>query len=169
MTFVLLCSFAVTRAWAVSRTAALLTGSGLGIAVNATQYSSFSCRTNNAGDTLGIVNGAASTILSIMAAKRQKGPNGSVGDVANMLAPLLGGAPVLNTYYPPAVLQSLQSVPPDDLTHGARLDELKQSWIKSGRLDSSSARQSSKPPQLRPPARTRTSKSALTISRTEWQ
>jgi hypothetical protein len=106
-------------------TAALLTGSGVGIAINATQYSSFSSRTNN---------------VSIMAAKRQKGPNGSVGDVPNMLAPLLGGAPVLNTYYPPAVLQYLQSVPPDDLTHGTRLDQLKQSWIKSGRLDSSSAK-----------------------------
>lgn len=121
-------------------TAALLTGSGVAIAVNATQYSSFSTRTNNAGDTLGIVSGAASMILSVMAARRQKGPNGSVGDVPNMLAPLLGGAPVLNTFYPRAVLEYLQNVPPDDVTHGTRLDQLKQSWIKSGRLDWSSAK-----------------------------
>lgn len=86
------------------------------------------------------MSGAASTIFSIMAARRQKGPNGSVGDVPNMLAPLLGGAPVLNTFYPPAVLLYLQSVPPDDVTHGTRLDQLKQSWIKSGRLDWSSAK-----------------------------
>lgn len=72
-------------------TAALLTGSGVGIAVNATQYSSFSTRTNNAGDTLGIVSGAASMILSVMAARRQKGPNGSVGDGLHRGPNRLGG------------------------------------------------------------------------------
>ena len=76
-----------------------------------------------------------------MAARRQKGPKGSVGDVPNMLAPLLGGAPVLNTYYPPAVLQYLQSVPPDDVSHVTRLEQLKQSWIQSRRLDWSSAKE----------------------------
>ena len=122
-------------------TAALITGSGVGIAVNATQYSSFSTRTNNAGDTLGVVSGAASTIFSIIAARQQKGPNRSVGDVPNMLAPLLGGTPVLSTYYPPAVLQYLQSVPPgEDASRGTRLEQLKQSWIRSGRLDSSGGR-----------------------------
>lgn len=93
-------------------TAALLTGSGLGIAVSAAGYSSLGSRTNDAGDTLGIVSGAASTIFSIIAARRQKGPSTSVGDVPNMLAPLLGGMSVLDTYYPPAVLQYLQTVPP---------------------------------------------------------
>jgi hypothetical protein len=119
-------------------TAALITGSGVGIAVNATQYSSLGVRTNNAGDTLGVVSGAASMILSVIAALRQKGPSGLVGDVPNMLAPLLGGTPVLHTYYPPAVLQYLQSVPPgEDVSRGTRLEQLKQSWIQSGRLDSS--------------------------------
>lgn len=126
------------RSVALFTTAALLTGSGVGIAVNATQYSSLGSRTNNAGDTLGIVSGAASTALSIVAARRQRGPNGSVGDVPNMLAPLLGGAPVLHAYYPPAVLQYLESVPPgEDASRGTRLEQLKQSWIQLGRLDSS--------------------------------
>jgi hypothetical protein len=121
-------------------TAALLTGSGAGIAVSATQYTFLGSRTNNVGDTAGIVSGAASTILSIIAAQRQNGPNASVGDVPNMLAPLLGGTPVLNTYYPPAVLQYLQSVPPDDPSRRTRFEQLKQSWIQSGRLDSSAAK-----------------------------
>jgi hypothetical protein len=121
-------------------TAALVTGSGLGIAVNATQYTFLSTRTNNAGDTLGIASGAASTIFSVIAAQRQKGPNGSVGDVPNMLAPLLGGTPVLHTYYPPAVLQYLHSVPPGDPSHLTRLEQMKQSWIQLGRLDSSAAK-----------------------------
>jgi hypothetical protein len=119
-------------------TAALITGSGVGIAISATQYSSFGARTNDAGNTLGIVSGAASTIFSIIAARRQRGPDGSVGDVPNMLAPLLGGAPVLHTYYPPAVLQYLQSAPPGE--EMSRLEQLKQTWIGSGRIDSSGGR-----------------------------
>jgi hypothetical protein len=123
-------------------TAALLTGSGLGIAVNATQYSSLGTRTNNAGDTVGIVSGAASTVFSIIAAQRQKGPNGSVGNLPNMLAPLLGGTSVLHTYYPPPVMQYLQSVPPgEDASRGTRLEQLKQSWIQAGRLDSKKLQQ----------------------------
>ncbi len=116
-------------------TAALLTGSGLGTAVNAMQFTSLSNQTQNVGDGIGIGSGAASTILSILAARKQRGPNGSVGEVSNMLAPLLGGTPVLNTRYPPAVLQFLQSVPAgEDASRGTRLDQLKQQWMRSGRL-----------------------------------
>jgi hypothetical protein len=121
-------------------TAALLTGSGLGIAVSAAGYSSLGSKTNDAGDTLGIVSGAASTMFSIIAARRQKGPNASVGEVPNMLAPLLGGTPILKTYYPPAVLQYLQTVPPGGAPHSTRLERLKQAWIQSGRLDSSNGK-----------------------------
>lgn len=121
-------------------TAALITGSGVGIAATATQYSSLGKGANNAGDTVGLVSGAASMIFTIIAAQRQKGPNGSVADVPNMLAPLLGGKPVLNTYYPPAVLKYLESMPPgEEAAHGTRLEQLKQSWIKTGRLDPSAA------------------------------
>jgi hypothetical protein len=53
-----------------------------------------------------------------------------------MLAPLLDGTPVLDTYYPPAVLQYLQTVPVDsDASRGTRLDQLKAQWVQSGRLD----------------------------------
>ena len=117
-------------------TAALLTGSGLGIAVNATQFTSFSNTTQNVGDGIGIGSGVASTLLSILAAKKQNGPTAPVLETPNMLAPLLGGEPVLNTYYPATVLRYLQTVPAGlDPAGGTRLDRLKERWIKSGRLD----------------------------------
>jgi lipocalin len=56
----------------------------------------------------------------------------------NMLAPLLGGAPVLNTYYPPDVRQYLDSVPAnEDPKRGSRLEQLRSAWVKVGRLDAS--------------------------------
>jgi len=117
-------------------TAALLTGSGLGIAVNATQFTTLGNRTQNIGDGIGIGSGVASTLLSILAARKQSGPTAPVLETPNMLAPLLGGIPVLNTYYPPTVLRYLQTVPAgEDPARGTRLDQLKERWIKSGRLD----------------------------------
>ncbi len=115
--------------------AALITGSGLGVAVSATQFTTLSNTTQNVGNGIGIGSGAASTILSVLAARRQRGPNGSVADTPNMLAPLLGGTPVLNTYYPPAILQYLQSVPVgQDPGQGTRLQQLMAGWDKAGRL-----------------------------------
>jgi len=116
-------------------TAALLTGSGLGTVVSATQFSSLSNTTQNVGNSIGIGSGVVSTLFSIMAARKQKGPSGTVQQTPNMLAPLLGNKPVLNTYFPPAVLQYLQSIPAgEDRQRGTRLDQLKQRWVTAGRL-----------------------------------
>lgn len=116
--------------------AAFIAGSGLGVAASATQFTNLSTRTQNLGDGIGVGSGVASTIFSIMAVRRQKGPSGSVGVTPNMLAPLLGGTPILSTDYPPAVLQYLQSVPVSgDSTRGTRLERLKADWVQAGRLD----------------------------------
>jgi hypothetical protein len=118
--------------------ASLITGAGLGTAVSATQFSTLGTRTQNIGDGIAVGAGVASIILSIMAVRRQHGPNGTVGDMPNMLAPLLGGAPVLNTYYPPDVRQYLDSVPAnEDPKRGSRLEQLRSAWVKVGRLDAS--------------------------------
>jgi hypothetical protein len=116
-------------------TAALLTGSGLGAGVSATQFSSLGSTTQDVGDAIGIGSGAASTILSILAARAQKGPSVRIEETPNMLAPLLGGVPVGNTYYPPEVLQYLQSPPMGkDPSRGTRLEQLMAEWDKAGRL-----------------------------------
>lgn len=116
-------------------TAALLTGSGLGAGVSATQFSSLGSKTQDVGDAIGIGSGAASTILSILAARAQKGPSFMVEGTPNMLAPLLGGAPAENTYYPATVLRYLQSSPTgEDPSRGTRLEQLVVEWEKAGRL-----------------------------------
>jgi len=121
-------------------TAALITGSAAGAMVSATQFNTLGSRTNNIGDGFGIGAGVASTIFSVVATRKQNGPNGTVGDIPNMLAPLFDGTPVLNTYFPPTVFQYLQAVPADqDPPRGARIEQLKAEWVQSGRIGASSA------------------------------
>lgn len=117
--------------------ASLITGSGVGIAVNATQLSN---STASAGDYLGIGSGIASTILSLVAVRKMHGPQQSVGTVPNMLAPLFDQNAVLNSYYPPEVLKYLDSVPPtQDPGRGTRLEQMKSAWVNQGRIGSSSS------------------------------
>ena len=116
-------------------TAALLVGSGLGTAASATQFTSLSNTTQNVGDAIAVGSGAGTIVLSILAARAQNGPQGSVENTPNMLAPLLGGHAVLRTYYPPFVLEYLQSVPPgEDPSRGTRLEQLTKEWSDTGRL-----------------------------------
>lgn len=123
-------------------TAALLVGSGLGTAASATQFTSLSNTTQNVGDAIAVGSGAGTIVLSILAARAQNGPQGSVDDMPNMLAPLFGGPAVLKTYYPPFVLGYLQSVPPgEDPSRGARLEQLMKDWGETGRLTSSDSAQ----------------------------
>lgn len=111
----------------------LIAGTGLGIAVNALQFSN---STANLGDGIGVGAGIASTVLSVVAIRRQRGPQQAIGAVPNMLAPLFDARPVLNTYYPPEVLRYLKSVPPsEDPMQGTRLDQLKAEWVRSGKLN----------------------------------
>ena len=114
-------------------TANLITGTGLGIAVNAMQ---FSASTANLGDGIGVGSGIASTVLSILGIRKQNGPSHGPGDVPNMLAPLFDAKAALNTYYPPEVLLYLNNVPPgQDPASGSRLARLMQQWAEDGRLD----------------------------------
>ena len=108
----------------------LVTGTGIGIAVNALQFSD---STQNVGNALGVGSGIASTVLSIVGIHKQRGPITGIGRTPNMLAPLFGKEPVLSTYYPPSVFEYLQSVPPAAPEQGARLDQLKTAWIQEGR------------------------------------
>lgn len=131
-------------------TAALLVGSGLGTAASATQFTSLGNTTQNVGDAIAVGSGAGTIVLSILAARAQNGPQGSVQNTPNMLAPLFGGHAVLRTYYPPFVLEYLQSVPPgEDPGRGTRLEQLMKDWDATGRLTlSDSAQRRSKIPAL---------------------
>jgi hypothetical protein len=110
----------------------IITGTGLGIATNALQFSD---STAKIGDYIGVISGLGSTTLSVLAIRRQRGPRQSVGRVPNMLAPLFGRQTQLNSYYPPTVLEYLHSMPSgqgDD--RGSRLDQLIAEWRQTGRI-----------------------------------
>jgi hypothetical protein len=110
----------------------LVTGTGVGIVGNSLQFSN---STANAGNALAVGSGIGSAALSIIGIHLQHGPRHSVGRIPNMLAPLFGRQPALNSYYPQAVLQYLRSVPPAESPgSGSRLDQLMAEWRRRGRL-----------------------------------
>jgi hypothetical protein len=110
----------------------LVTGTGLGIAVNAMQFSS---STANIGNGLGVGSGIGSTVLSIIGIRQQRGPQRSVGRIPNMLAPLFARQAALNSFYPQPVLAYLRSAPPgEDVNNGSRLDQLMAEWKQAGRV-----------------------------------
>lgn len=120
----------------------LVTGSGIGIGVNALQFSS---STANIGNGLGVGSGVGSTVLSIIGIRRQRGPLAAVGRVPNMLAPLFGRASKLNSYYPSVVLEYLHSVPAGTKNEDStRLQQLMAEWSQTGRLDSAQGPKSEK-------------------------
>ena len=119
------------RSLGLLNVANIITGTGLGIATNALQFSN---STAKVGDNIGIVSGLGSTFLSVIALRRQHGPQQSVGKVPNMLAPLFGRQPELNTYYPPSVLEYLNSMPASESVNASRMDQLMVDWRQSGRI-----------------------------------
>ena len=109
----------------------LVTGTGVGVAVNALQFSN---ATSNFGNGLGVGSGIASTALSLIGIRVQRGPQRSVGRVPNMLAPLFGKPAELNASYPRQVMNYLNSIPADDANQRSRLQSLMTEWDESGRI-----------------------------------
>src|SRR5262249_1405692 len=110
----------------------IVTGTGLGIASNALQFSD---STAKVGDSIGVASGVGSTMLSVIGIRSQRGPLHSVGRVPNMLAPLFGRQTELNSYYPPSVLEYLYHTPAGQgVESGSRLDQLIHEWRQAGRI-----------------------------------
>jgi hypothetical protein len=114
--------------------AALIVASGITAAASATQFPNFSNRTQTLSNIASITAGSTATLLSILALRRQNGLAASAGEVPNMLAPLLGGVPALNTNYPPAVMRFLNTIPVGTQDQGTPLAQLKANWAATGRL-----------------------------------
>lgn len=113
--------------------AGLIVGTGVGIAVNALQFSS---ATADIGNGIGVGSGAGSTALSLVGIRMQRGPARQIGSAPNMLAVLFGRKPVLSSDYPEDVLAYLNSVPPGEAAErGTRLQQLVHEWVALGRLD----------------------------------
>lgn len=113
--------------------ASLITGSGVGIAVNALQFSS---STADVGNGIGVASGAASTVLSLIGIRLQRGPAATIGEAPNMLAIPFARKPVLYSDYPEDVLAYLNSIPPGETKDkGTRLQQLMKEWAARGRID----------------------------------
>lgn len=116
----------------LTNVANLITGTGIGIAVNALQFSN---STANIGNGIGVGSGVASTALAIIGIRLQRGPQSTVGRIPNMLAPLFERESALNSYYPPDVMEYLHSVPASEGLGGeSRLEQLMAEWRRDGRL-----------------------------------
>jgi hypothetical protein len=125
------------RSLGLLNAANIVTGTGLGIAANALQFSD---STAKIGDNIGVISGVGSTMLSVIGIRRQRGPLHSVGRVPNMLAPLFARQTELNSYYPAPVLEYLRSRPPgQDVDGGSRLDQLMAEWRREGRIGDAGA------------------------------
>jgi hypothetical protein len=110
----------------------LVTGTGVGILVNAMQFSD---STAILGDGIGVGSGIGSTVLSILGIHKQAGSKVALGHVPNMLAPLFDRPAVLNTSYPPSVRSYLDSERPNvDGSTLTRLQDLKIGWENAGHM-----------------------------------
>jgi len=117
----------------ITSLAGLIVGTGVGIAVNALQFSN---STADIGNGIGVGSGAGATVLSLVGLRLQKGPALPIGSAPNMLAVVFDRQPVLSSAYPEDVLAYLNSVPPGEAPdRGTRLQQLIQEWIALGRLD----------------------------------
>lgn len=110
----------------LANVANLITGTGLGIAVNSLQFSN---STSELGNGIGVGSGVASTLFSIVGMRLQRGPQGRI---PNMLARRLGRERALNSYYPQDVMKYCKAYRPPKARlagHG-----LNSSWRNGGRL-----------------------------------
>lgn len=144
-------------------TVVLIAGSGIGVAMGGTQFPRFSDKTQTIGNVIAVAAGATASLVSLVALRRQGGPEENVGNPPNMLAPLLGGTPALNTDYPPAVMRYLNTIPLDSApAQGTRLEQLKQVWVATGRLNPSANKDEGK--QLRALTASGNSNTKVTIN-----
>lgn len=120
------------RAVNIASLANVVTGTGVGVAVNALQ---FKTSTAELGDGIGVGSGVAATILSLVGIRLQHGPQHAIVRSPNMLAVLFGKAPALHSQYPPIVLAYLNAIPAGEPeSRGTRLQQLTEEWQQSGRI-----------------------------------
>jgi hypothetical protein len=109
----------------------ILTGGALGVASSALQLSSRS----GSGNVVGIVAGVATSGLSAVGLRAQKGKQHPFLFGSNMLAPVFHRPAERVDTYPPAVWSFLNAVAPTDRDGFTRLQRLIHTWIEVARID----------------------------------
>lgn len=116
--------------------ASIVAGTGSGVVGTAMQFSN---RTAIAGDIVGVAGGSAGVILTVLGL-RQPGRARSLGIAPNMLAPIFGRRPELQSVYPQDVWTYLNTPPATDpRVNVPWKDELITEWVRQGRIGAPNA------------------------------
>jgi len=113
--------------------AATISGSGIGIAGSAMQFSD---KTAYAGDGVSIGSGVASTILSLLSMRLQRGGKAPIEIAPNMLAHPFGRPSESVSAWPDDVWAYLNATPPSGVRRQTRLESLIEDWTRQGRISS---------------------------------
>ncbi len=113
--------------------AATISGSGIGIAGSAMQFSD---RTAYAGDGISVGSGVISTVLSLLSMRLQRGGKAPVEIAPNMLARPFGRPSERVSAWPDDVWAYLNSAPADGVRHQTRMESLIEEWTRQGRISS---------------------------------
>jgi hypothetical protein len=109
----------------------IVIGTGLGVVGTAMQFSD---KTALYGDGVGVAAGTAALIVAIYAVRLQKGGKEPIGDVPNLLAPLIDDRKP-HDRYPEVVWRYLETRAPDEKTNATRREALVREWENAGRIE----------------------------------
>jgi hypothetical protein len=121
------------RALAISNLATIVAGGATGVIGTAMQFSD---GTAKAGNIIGVAGGAASTMLSLIGLRQQRGATLPLGVAPNMLAELFDRPAEFHSDYPKEVWTYLNAVPPTEPGAGTRRERLIKQWMDTGRIES---------------------------------
>lgn len=114
----------------INTVANIVTGGGMGVVGQLIQI-----KNNTLGNVVGAVAGGASSILSVIAIRQQRGGQQSMGIAPNMLAKIFDRTPEFHSDYPEVVWSYLNAVPPTEGGTETRRAKLIKQWTQLGRLD----------------------------------
>ncbi len=109
----------------------IVIGTGLGVVGTAMQFSE---KTALYGDGVGVAAGTAALIVAVYAVRLQKGGKEPIGDVPNLLAPLIDDHKP-HDRYPEVVWRFFESHDLDGVSKTTRREELLREWEKAGRIE----------------------------------
>lgn len=113
--------------------AATISGSGIGIAGSAMQFSD---KTAYAGDGVSVGSGVVSTVLSLLSMRLQRGGKAPLEVAPNMLARPFGRPSENVSAWPDDVWAYLNAAPPSGIRHQTRLESLIEDWTRQGHISS---------------------------------
>ncbi len=120
------------RALKIDNIADIITNGGIGLIGS---FLALRESTAKSGDLVSAFAGGASTLLSIIGIRKERGGETSFDARTNMLAKLFDRPLKRHSDFPEGVWSYLNTQPPSEQGKGARIAELKTEWIKADLID----------------------------------